>query len=147
METHHLHWEDTHVNTPIPELRVRPDPMQVFMFSAVTWNRHRIHYSKDAAVCDGFPDVVVQRALIGNFLARLLTDWMGDSGELRRLAWKVTRSAVPGCEIVCGGKIKDKMAYGDEKHLVCELTVSNEDNETIACGEAEVVFHAVPVLG
>ena len=33
METHHLHWEDTHVNTPIPELRVRPDPMQVFMFA------------------------------------------------------------------------------------------------------------------
>lgn len=146
METHHLYWEDTRVNTLIPELRVRPDPMQVFMFSAITWNRHHIHYSKDAAVREGLPDVVVQRALIGNFLARLLTDWAGDSAELRRLAWKVTRSAVPGREIVCRGKIKDKTAYGNEKHLVCELTVSSENDETIACGEAEVVFHAVPVL-
>ena len=28
---------------------VLPTPMQLFMFSAVTWNRHHIHYSADEA--------------------------------------------------------------------------------------------------
>lgn len=147
MEIRCAHWTDTRVNTAIPELRVRPDPMQVFMFSAITWNRHHIHYSKDAAVREGLPDVVVQRALIGNFLARMLTDWVGDSAELHRLAWKVTRSTVPGSDIVCRGKIKDRIVHGDKKHLVCELTVSNENDETIACGEAELVFHTDHTLG
>jgi hydroxyacyl-ACP dehydratase HTD2-like protein with hotdog domain len=124
----------------IPELIVRPDHTQVFMFSAVTWNRHHIHYSKDAAIGEGLPDVVVQRALIGNFLARLITSWTGARAELRKLAWKVTRSALPGKVIVCRGKVKERIDSEDEKRLICEVTASNENDELIAYGEATVVF-------
>ena len=126
----------------MPELTVRPDRTQVFMFSAVTWNRHHIHYSKDAAVREGLPDVVVQRALIGNFLARLITNWVGDNAELRKLTWKVTRSALPGKDIVCRGKITDRVESEDEDYLVCEVTASNENDELIASGKAQVVFAA-----
>jgi len=135
-----LHRQSMPVATEIPDLVVCPDPMQVFMFSAVTWNRHHIHYSKDAAMAEGLPDVVVQRGLIGNFLARLITNWAGDRGELRKLAWKVTRSAVPGKPIVCRGRIRESMDSGDERRLVCEVTASNGDEELIASGEAVVVF-------
>ena len=51
-----LCWEDVSVTTRIPELTVCPDRAQIFMFSAVTWNRHHIHYSKDAAVSEGLPE-------------------------------------------------------------------------------------------
>lgn len=135
-----LCWENISVTTNIPELIVCPDHTQVFMFSAVTWNRHHIHYSKDAAISEGLPDIVVQRALIGNFLARLITGWIGDSAELRKLAWKVTRSALPGKDIVCRGKIKERLESEDEKYLVCEVTASNENDELIASGDATVVF-------
>lgn len=135
-----LCWENISLTTPIPELIVRPDPMQVFMFSAVTWNRHHIHYSKDAALDEGLPDIVVQRGLIGNYLSRLLTNWVGDSAELRRLAWKVTRSAVPGDTIICRGKIKERTDSGDQKHLVCEVTASRANDELIASGDALIVF-------
>ncbi len=135
-----LCWENMSVATQIPELVVCPDHTQVFMFSAVTWNRHHIHYSKDAAVSEGLPDVVVQRALIGNFLARLMTDWTGDSAELRRLSWKVTRSALPGKDIICRGRITDKIDSEGEKCIICEVTASNEDDELIASGAATVAF-------
>jgi hydroxyacyl-ACP dehydratase HTD2-like protein with hotdog domain len=135
-----LCWENMSVTTQIPELIVCPDHTQVFMFSAVTWNRHHIHYSKDAAISEGLPDIVVQRALIGNFLARLITSWIGDSAELRKLTWKVTRSALPGKDIVCRGKIKERIDSEDEKYLICEVTASNENDELIASGEATVVF-------
>ena len=135
-----LTWENVPVNAQIPELTVCPDNTQVFMFSAVTWNRHHIHYSKDAAVNEGLPDVVVQRALIGNFLARLITDWIGDSAELRKLAWKVTRSALPGRDIVCRGRIKDKIDSEDEKCIICGVTASNGNDELIASGAATVAF-------
>jgi len=135
-----LHWENISATTQIPELIVCPDHTQVFMFSAVTWNRHHIHYSKDAAISEGLPDIVVQRALIGNFLARLITSWIGDSAELCKLAWKVTRSALPGKDIVCRGKIKERIDSEDEKYLICEVTASNENDELIASGEATVVF-------
>jgi hydroxyacyl-ACP dehydratase HTD2-like protein with hotdog domain len=128
------------VDTQIPELIVCPDHKQIFVFSAVTWNRHHIHYSKDAAINEGLPDVVVQRALIGNFLARLITDWIGDAGELRKLTWKVTRSALPGRDITCRGKITDKLDLDGEECVVCEVTASNEDDELIASGEATVTL-------
>lgn len=133
-------WENLSVTAQIPELVVCPDHIQVFMFSAVTWNRHHIHYSKDAAVGEGLPDVVVQRGLIGNFLARLITGWLGDSAELRRLAWKVTRSALTGKKIVCRGKVTETIDSEDGKYLICELTASDENDELIASGDATVVF-------
>ena len=135
-----LHWENISATTQIPELVVCPDRTQVFMFSAVTWNRHHIHYSKDAAISEGLPDIVVQRALIGNFFVRLITNWVGDSAELRKLAWKITRNALPGKDIVCRGKIKERIESEDEKYLICEVTASNRDDELIASGNAKVVF-------
>ena len=139
MRQEKLNWERITVATKIPELAVCPDHKQVFMFSAATWNRHHIHYSKDAAVNEGLPDIVVQRALIGNFLARLITDWVGDVAEIRKLAWKVVRSALPGKEIFCRGKIKEIKNSEDRKYLICELTASNQNDELIATGEATIV--------
>jgi hydroxyacyl-ACP dehydratase HTD2-like protein with hotdog domain len=140
MEQGKICWENVSVSSQIPELTVRPDHMQVFMFSAVTWNRHHIHYSKDAALGEGLPDVVVQRGLIGNFLARLITNWVGASAELRKLTWKVTRSAQPGKEIVCRGKVKEKTESQDQRCLICEVTASSESEELIASGSATVLF-------
>jgi hydroxyacyl-ACP dehydratase HTD2-like protein with hotdog domain len=135
-----LRWKDISVTTQIPELTVCPDHAQLFMFSAITWNRHPIHYNKDAAISEGLPDIVVQRALIGNFLARFITDWVGDQAELRKLAWKVTRSALAGKDIVCRGRIREKKDSEEEKCLICEVTASTEKGELIASGEATVVF-------
>jgi acyl dehydratase len=140
MEPGGLCWDYISLTTEIPELIVCPDHRQVFMFSAATWNRHHIHYSKDAAVNEGLPDVVVQRGLIGNFLARLITTWIGDSAELRRLTWKVTRSIQPGKNIVCRGKIKGKTESKGERDVICEVAASSEDNGLIAFGDAVVSF-------
>ena len=135
-----LCWDNITATTNIPELVVRPNDIQVFMFSAVTWNRHHIHYNKDAAVSEGLPDIVVQRGLIGNFLARLITNWIGDSAELCKLTWKVTRSALPGKDIICRGKIKEIVNSEEEKYLICNVTASNENGELIASGNAKVLF-------
>jgi hydroxyacyl-ACP dehydratase HTD2-like protein with hotdog domain len=140
MVSNNLNWENISVTTQIPELIVCPDHTQIFMFSAVTWNRHHIHYSKDAAVREGLADIVVQRALIGNFFARLITNWVGDRAELRKLSWKVARSALPGNDIVCRGKINERIESENDKYLVCEVTASNKDDELIASGSAKVVF-------
>ena len=78
-----IDWSDFSLPTILPELVVTPTHSQIFMFSAATWNRHHIHYSRDAAIAEGLPDVVVQRALIGNYFVRLLTNWMGDAGEIK----------------------------------------------------------------
>jgi len=127
-----------HYPAPIPELVVRPDRMQLFMFSAATWNRHRIHYDKDTALAEGLPDVVVQRALIGDFFARLLTEWVGDAGEICELSWKVTKSALPDRALRCAGEALGVDSVGGVRYLDCELRMQDEAGRAIALGRARL---------
>lgn len=94
-----------------------PTKTQLFMFSAITWNRHQIHFDKDQAQAEGFPDVAVQRGLIGNFFARALWSWK--LGRISRLQWKVTQSAFPGRELRCEGRVTE----GTGPRATCELTL------------------------
>jgi 3-methylfumaryl-CoA hydratase len=51
--------------------RITPDPTQLFRFSALTFNAHRIHYDRDyARDVEFYPGLVVQ----GPYIATLLMD-------------------------------------------------------------------------
>lgn len=138
MSAPELPWNESGVPSILPALTVSPTPGQLFMFSAATWNRHHIHYSAQAARAEGHPDVVVQRGLIGNYLARLITRWLGDRGELRALSWKVRRSAVPGRPLRCEGQVTARREVRSGRHLCCSLRVVDADGNLVAEGAAEV---------
>ena len=63
--------------TPPPEAKIRasaftrsvtPDPVQLFRYSALTFNGHRIHYDRDYAREEGYPGLVVHGPLIATLL-------------------------------------------------------------------------------
>jgi len=97
----------------LPELRVLPTPMHIFMFSAITWNRHHIHYSAEAARSEGHPDVVVQRSLLGNYFARHAGAWLGPEGRIAQLTWRVVGPAVPHQWLRCNGVVQDRFDDAD----------------------------------
>ncbi len=47
---------------------VTPDPVQLFRYSALTFNGHRIHYDRDYAREEGYPGLVVHGPLIATLL-------------------------------------------------------------------------------
>lgn len=138
METSREDWSGCGLPVILPELTVVPTPMQIFMFSAATWNRHHIHYSRDAAIREGLPDVVVQRGLIGNFFARLLSDWLAGEGEIREISWKVLSSAVPGQALRCGGTVTEIESSETADYLLCDLRMTDETGRMIATGAAKL---------
>ena len=122
----------------LPELEVVPDHMQIFQFSAITWNRHHVHYSKDAALAEGLPDVVVQRALLGDFLARAVGDWAGEEADLRELSWKVRSSATPNVRLRCQGEVVAVDACDGATFANCVLRIVRDDDELVASGAARL---------
>ena len=86
--------------------------------------------------------MVVQRALIGNFFARMLTDALGDAGELRELAWKVSASAVPGKLLRVQGEAVARVGHGGQRDVACELRISDADGRAIATGTARLRLRA-----
>lgn len=135
-ELHHDEWDELMLPDWLPELVITPDAMQLFMFSAVTWNRHHIHYSRDAAVREGLPDTPVHRALLGNYFARLLGRWAGPDVPIRELSWKVQRSAFPGRPLRVRGQIEARERHDGRTHLRCTLTMLDDRGETVATGTA-----------
>ena len=68
--------------------RVTPDPVQLFRFSALTFNAHRIHYDREYATqVEGYPGLVVH----GPFIATLLLDLLNrqePGATIRRFTFK-----------------------------------------------------------
>ena len=137
-----MHVEDSvAMGTKLGKFVKKPDLKQIFMFSAITWNRHAIHYSRERAISEGLPDVVVQRALIGNFLAQFLDQWIKDVGDVQRLEWKVVRSAIPGDTLTCTGVVKKEIIENNNKLIECDIEMVNQRAETIAKGVGTVRFY------
>lgn len=123
---------EAEVGRDLPELSVGIDTVHVFMFSAVTWNRHLIHFDADQAGREGHSSVLAQRALLGNYFARQVTTWLGDRGDLATLSWKVVASSVPGDTLTCRAVITDRT----EGTVALDLTMTNQDGTTVATGGA-----------
>jgi acyl dehydratase len=120
---------------------VRPtSTVQVFRYSAATWNTHRIHYDQGYAAAEGYPGVLVQSHLHGGFLAQYCTDWAGDDGRLLALALRVRRYAVAGEELTIAGVITG-VRDGEPGRAVLDLDLTEtrgSDGEVCAPATASV---------
>lgn len=133
-------WDNIKAGDEIPAITKTPSYMQLFMFSAITWNRHLIHYNADYARHDGLQNVAVHRALLGNYLAQLLTDWVGEAGRLNKLEWNVRASAQPGDTLTCRGKVLNTATGEGKKTAECEIWIENSEGTLIAPGKGIVTF-------
>ncbi|WNI19009.1 MaoC/PaaZ C-terminal domain-containing protein [Actinacidiphila sp. ITFR-21] len=58
----------------------RPDEVDLFMYSAVTWLTHRIHFDQRYARSEGYDGVLVHGPLQGSYLGQMLFDYADPRG-------------------------------------------------------------------
>ncbi len=135
-----LFFEDVAVGTELPALVKVPTTVQLFRYSAVTWNAHRIHYEKDYAIREGHPNVLVQAHLHGAFLVQMIGDWMGPRGRLVSFGWSNRGRAIPGDTLTCTGRVVGKRKDEGRNLLDLEIVETNQRGETCAPGKATVAL-------
>lgn len=134
-------YEDVVIGDELPTVTKMPDTIQLFMFSASTWNLHRIHFDADfAREHDGLPNVLAHRPLLGSFLAQLLTGWLGDDGKLKRLEWSNRGPALPGDTLVCRGRVTGKHRDAAGALVECDVWIEKAGGEVIVPGKAVVAL-------
>jgi len=133
MSTGQRHIEDVRVGDELPIARRNASRAQLFLYSATTWNPHRIHYDREYAAVEGHPDVLVHGPLQGAWPSQFVTDWMGPRGRLVRLSWQNRRSAVPERDYVFRGRVT--AIDGD----LVELEVWEEDGDGVLMPGAATV--------
>lgn len=90
----------------LPRLTYEPDPLDLFRYSAVTWNAHRIHYEKAYAHAEGHPDVLAHSHLRAALALRCVTEGLGPEWTLVRTAYRLRRPATPGHPLVYGARVR-----------------------------------------
>lgn len=125
----------------VPPLVVEPTAVQLFRFSAATWNAHRIHYDRAYAQEEGYPDVLVQSHLHACFLMRALRGAVGEDARIERFGWRNRGVAVPGDRLTCGGRASsEEPCSGGGVRVRYELEERNQRGELCASAWATVVL-------
>jgi hydroxyacyl-ACP dehydratase HTD2-like protein with hotdog domain len=132
------------VGTSLPPVVRATSTVQIFRYSAATWNTHRIHYDQAYAQAEGYPGVLVQSHLHGAFLAQYCTDWAGPDGRLTALSLRVRRFAVAGEELTISGVIT-AVSEAREGRVVIEVELTatrGSDGEVCAPATASLELPA-----
>ncbi len=145
MTLHQLFFEQVEPGMTLPPLVKRPTAIQIFRFSAATWNAHQIHYNAAyAREQEGYPDILVQAHLHGCYLAEMVQAWIGGRGRLAKFGWQNRRAAVPGDELTCTGVVTRTYVERGSGFVECALEERNQHSELCAPGQALV---SLPRLG
>lgn len=90
----------------LPSFDVTPTTVQLFEFSAATWNPHRIHFDAPyAREEEGHPDVLVHGPLLGAWLMQLADTWTSGWGRVSSIAYRSTVALPVGQPVRVTGEI------------------------------------------
>jgi hydroxyacyl-ACP dehydratase HTD2-like protein with hotdog domain len=132
------YFEDVQVGEEMPPLIKTPSRVQLFMYSAISWNLHRIHYDKEYAASEGHQDVLVHGPLQGAFLGQYMTDWGGPEARLRKIGWTNRGRAFVEQPYIIKGRITGKQENDDLSLVDCEVWSENEAGERLLGGIATI---------
>lgn len=124
----------------LPELKKTPTRIQLFRYSAITWNSHKIHFDKTYAIEEGYPDILVQSHLHGAFLTQMCTDWMGEKGMLKSFSISVKNYAIPGDTLICSGVVTEKRIENGKGLIYIDLLEKNQNETICATGKASIQY-------
>ncbi|MFG2361921.1 acyl dehydratase [Streptomyces mirabilis] len=135
------------MNAPVagqvcPSRRYSHSRLQLFRFSAVSWNAHRIHYDAEFAASEGFPDVVVQSTLHGETLTRQALDWAGPGADLESVSWRNRATAVAGEQLTWTATVRTAEPCAGGTRVTLDVAVLKEDGAPCVTGQVELTRRA-----
>ena len=80
----------------LPDLVLVPSALQLFRYSAVTWNAHRVHYDEAWAKHEGHAGLLVHSHLHAANALRAVTEGLGPDWRLTHVAYRIIRPSTAG---------------------------------------------------
>ncbi len=130
---------DLQVGELLPERRHTPTNVTLFLYNAAVWNPHRIHYDETYTTqVERHPGIVIDGPLQGDWLAQVVTNWLGDAGTILRFSYSNRKATYLPETLVSGGRIA--AIDRERKQVTLELFVRNAASEVTSPGGATVQF-------
>ncbi len=115
--------------------------VSLFLYNAVIWNPHRIHFDEAYTTqVEKHPGIVVDGPLQGDWLSQAVTEWLGDDGALLELEYSNRRAAYLGEHLRAGGEVTAiDRSLGT---VTLSIYIKNGDDVVISPGRAVVRLRA-----
>ena len=128
------------VGDRLPEREFKTDNVQLFLYNAVLWNAHRIHFDHPYATeVEGYPGLVNAGPLMGDWLTQCVLEWLGDDGHLKSIEYTNRKASIIGEVLRSSGKVLS--TDPEANTAVLEVKISNQAGEVIAPCTATVSFN------
>jgi acyl dehydratase len=137
-----LYYEDVAQDSEIAPLTKRPTTRQLVMWAGASGDYYAIHYDKDFAQSKGLPGVIVHGQLVAAFLGQLITDWIGERGNLKKFSCSYRGMNFPNETIACRGKVSKKYIENGENYIECQVWAENDKGEKTVTGKAIIALPA-----
>lgn len=125
------------VGQELPELVKHPTTRQLVQYAGAQGDFYEIHYDQDYARSVGLPGVILHGLLKAGFLGQLVTDWLGDRGELKTLEVSYRGIDMPGHPYRCRGRV----TVVDGSTIGVEIWGEDESGKRTTVGNATVEMH------
>jgi len=146
-----LYYEDVQVGTEVTPLAKIATTRMLVQWAGASGDRNPLHYDDDFAKAQGVGSRIVHGALKRAWLGQLMTDWIGEQGELRKLSCQYRGMDYPrkmktmeepheGETWWCKGKVTNKYVEKDKHFVECEIWVENGKGEKTTPGTALVAL-------
>lgn len=117
-------------------------------WTAATGDFSPVHYDAEVAARRGFDGPVVNGPWKAALIMRMLTDWLGERGEVERLSCRYVKPDVVGDGLRCAAAVTDQDSLdGGGALLHCDVWVENQDGVRTVTGTASLRLRAKDSTG
>jgi len=138
------YWDEVEVGDELEGFALDITPRRLVLQVSGSQDWYPVHFDAGFAKKGGHADVFVNTGFLQAALVRVITDWMGDDGFLKKLRFEMRRQQRPGYTMVCRGKVVAKHEEGGEGLVGLEVWAENEREGVTTPGTASVILPRRP---
>jgi hydroxyacyl-ACP dehydratase HTD2-like protein with hotdog domain len=93
------------VGDVLPRLRQTVTSLQLFRYSAVTWNPHRIHFDESYARQEGHDGIALHSHLRAALAVRCVTEGLGPQWQVTKFAYRLRKPVYAPADVAYTARV------------------------------------------
>jgi acyl dehydratase len=110
--------------------------IQLVKYSGASGDFNPIHTVEEFAVQAGLGGVIAHGMLTMAFVGEMLTQTIGEDGDLLTFSIRFTDMVRPGDVVTCEGEVTDAQDDGSGKRVTCKVWATTQPGKTVVQGRA-----------
>lgn len=135
-----IFFEDVNRGDELPSLKKTVTKEQILDYADASGDYNPIHVDEESAHKAGLGGIIAHGLLSFAFLTQLMTDWLQDPMDLKKIGVRFVDMVRPGDELTIKGRVKEKYIKDGLNYVDCELVSENQIGDKTIIGNATAIL-------